>query len=254
MGLDTEREKLPRCMSKLMIQDSILTFNRRIIDATHDLVCAYKINSAFYEQHGIEGMRALMRTIEYIRQEAPEIPVILDAKRGDIGNSSAAYAKSAFDVYKADAVTVNPLLGRDAIQPFLDYANKGIFILCHTSNPDSNEFQDLVIEGSPLYQTIAEHVVNRWNTNNNCGLVVGATFPEQLFHVRQIARDMPILIPAIGTQGGNLEQTIHAGINSQKNGVIINVSRSVIFASQDDDFDQAARNETLRVHDQVNCY
>lgn len=256
VGLDTELEKLPNCMRSPIIQDSIFSFNRRIIDATHDLACAYKINSAFYEQYGIKGMRALIYTIQYIQRHTPEIPVILDAKRGDIGNSSAAYAKSAFNVYEADAITVNPLLGKDSIQPFLDYENKGIFILCHTSNPDSHEFQRiLTLNGEkPLYQVIADHVTNGWNTNKNCGLVVGATFPDQLFHVRQIAKDMPILIPGIGNQKGALEQTIHAGVNSQKSGIIINASRSVIYASQDDNFDQAARNETLRIRDEINRY
>jgi len=241
-------------MRKRTILGSISPFNRRIIDTTHDLVCAYKINMAFYEQYGVDGIKALMHTIGYIRSEAPEIPVILDAKRGDIDNSSAAYAKSAFNVYGADAVTVNPLLGRDSIQPFLDYENKGIFVLCHTSNPDSNKFQDIPADGVPLYQTIARHVTNEWNTNNNCGLVVGATFPDQLFHVRHIAKDMPILIPGIGKQEGDLQQTIYAGVNSQKSGIIINASRSVIFASQDDDFDKAARNETLRLRDAVSGY
>jgi len=254
VGIDTEWKKLPHCIHNPIIQDSIFSFNRRIIDATHDLVCAYKINSAFYEQYGIEGMTALIHTIQYIHRHASEIPVILDAKRADISNSSAAYAKSAFNVYEADAITVNPLLGRDSIQPFLDYENKGIFVLCHTSNPDSSEFQDIYVGGNPLYQVIANRVTNKWNTNNNCGLVVGATFPDQLFHVRHIAKDMPILIPGIGKQEGDLEQTIRAGVDSQKSGIIINASRSVIFASQDDDFDQAARNETLRLRDAVSGY
>jgi len=241
-------------MNKPLIQDSVLPFNQSIIDATHDLVCAYKINSAFYEEHAIEGMRAFMKTIEYIHETAPEVPIILDVKRGDVPHTNAAHARSAFITYKADAVTVNPLLGKDSIQPFLNYENKGIFVLCHTSNPDSSEFQDIYLGGNPLYQVIANHVANKWNTNKNCGLVVGATFPDQLFHVRHIAKDMPILIPGIGKQEGDLEQTIRAGVDSQKSGIIINASRSVIFASQDDDFDQAARNETLRLRDAVSGY
>jgi len=241
-------------MKESLIQESVLPFNRRIIDATHDLVCAYKINPAFYQQEGIKGVKVLMETIDYIHLQAPQIPVILDGKYGDVAHTSIAYAKSAFFSYKADAVTVNPLLGRDSVQPFLNYEDKGIFIVCHTSNPGSREFQDAPLIGTPLYQKIAQHVMNTWNSNNNCGLIVGATFPDQLFHVRQIAKDMPILLPGIGAQKGNLKQSIRAGMNSQKAGMIICLSRSAIFASQENDFDQAARNETMRVRDEVNGY
>ncbi len=212
VGLDVD-------LSNLDKSASLFDFNRKIIDATSDLVCAYKPNSAFYERYGANGLEALSQTIEYIHKK--EIPVILDAKRGDIGNSSAAYAKAAFEVFKADAITVNPYMGEDSLKPFLDYKDKGVFILCLTSNPGSKDFQTQ----NDLYKEVAKKAV-KWNKNNNCCLVVGATKPEQLKEIRDIVGDMPILIPGIGAQGGDLEQVVKAGGKK----TIINSSRSIIYS------------------------
>lgn len=204
--------------------------NKNIIDQTYDLVCAYKPNSAFYEAQGISGWQSLQKTIEYIRQKDPSIPTILDAKRGDIGNTNEAYTKAIFDDLRVDAVTVNPYLGKEALEPFLKRTDKGIIILVKTSNPGAGEFQDLSVNGKPLYQVIAEHITLDWNINNNCAVVVGATYPEELKTVRNIVGDMPILVPGIGSQGGDLQTTIKNGLNSQNMGLIISSSRSIIFA------------------------
>jgi orotidine 5'-phosphate decarboxylase subfamily 2 len=230
IGLDIDVAKIPPSVKSK--EDIIYTFNQGIIDRTHQEVCAYKPNSAFYEMYGLPGMAALIQTIEY--SHSKNIPVILDAKRGDIGNSSAAYARAAFEILKADAITVNPYLGEDSLKPFLDYANKGIFILCLTSNPGAEDFQT----PRDLYKDVAKKAV-KWNKNNNCGLVVGATKPEQLKEIRKIVGDMPILIPGVGAQGGDLEQSVKAGINKNKLRAIINSSRGIIYNS---DPAKAAKN------------
>src|SRR3990167_4683448 len=210
---------------------TMVAFNRAIIEATRDLVCAYKPNSAFYEAHGYLGMKALQQTIASIHELAPKVPVILDAKRADIGNTNNGYVAAAFDFLKADAITVHPYLGGAALQPFLDRAEKGIIVLCRNSNPDSGEFQNLLVDGEPFYRVVARHVARKWNKNENCGLVVGATFPEELSEVREIVGDMPLLIPGIGAQGGSVETTVPAARDSQGKGMIINSSRAIIFAS-----------------------
>lgn len=201
-------------------------FDKNIIDATFDLVCAYKPQSAFYEA----GRPAdLKRTIDYIRQKDPSIPVILDAKRGDIGNTNEAYVKAIFDDLQVDAVTVHPYLGKESLEPFLKRTDKGILVLVRTSNPGAGEFQDLNTDGKPLYQVVAEHV-KEWNTSNNCAVVAGSTYPEELKIVREIIGDMPILVPGIGAQGGDLEATIKNGLDSKKQGLIISSSRGIIFS------------------------
>lgn len=202
--------------------------NKSIIDQTHDLVCAYKPNSAFYE--AVEnGFQSLKETIQYIHQNYPDIPVILDAKRGDIGNTNESYAKAVFDDLGANAVTVHPYLGKESLQPFLDRKDKGIIVLVRTSNPGAGEFQDLDTDGKPFYQVVAEHVFE-WNENGNCAVVAGSTYPQELSIVRKIVGDMPILIPGIGAQGGDLEATIKAGKNSKGQGMIISSSRAIISA------------------------
>lgn len=217
--------------------------NRSIVEKTHDLVCAYKPNCAFYEAAGIAGLTELKKTIDYIRQNHPDLAVILDAKRGDIGNTNEAYAKAIFDELKVDAVTVHPYLGKQSLEPFLKRVDKGIFVLVKTSNPGAGEFQDLATNGKPLYSVIAEHVKD-WNTNNNLGVVVGATYPEDLKKVRKIVGDMPILVPGIGAQGGDLEATIKNGLNSKKQGLIISSSRGIIFAPD-------PREATLKLHQDI---
>ncbi|MEE8637707.1 MAG: orotidine-5'-phosphate decarboxylase [Candidatus Margulisiibacteriota bacterium] len=241
VGLDIDLDQVPQTV--LNKEDPIYIFNREIINATKDLVCAYKPNIAFYERYGIYGLSSLIKTIEFI--QTTDIPVILDAKRGDIGHSSAAYAESIFKVYKADAVTVNPYLGHDSVEPFLEYQDKGTFVLCLTSNPGAKDFQ------SELFLDVA-YKVKKWNKYGNCGLVVGATKPEELKEIRNIIEDMPILIPGIGAQGGDLEASVKYGVNKQGNRAIINSSRSIIYASKEDNFAEAARNAAQKLKDSIN--
>ena len=260
VGLDTEYERLPgsvRVQTGTLtlegegspVENALVAFNQAIIDATADLVCAFKPNSAFYEANGLAGIRALMRTIEYIHARYPEIPVLLDAKRGDIGSTSAAYARAAYDVFHADAITLHPYLGSEALTPFLRRADRGAFILCRTSNLGSGEFQRLTVAetNEPLYVQVALAVANDWNTWGNCGLVVGATYPAELQRVRALVGDMPILVPGIGAQGGDLEATLRAGVNRQKTGLLISSSRTILYASSELDFAMAARREAQRL-------
>lgn len=206
--------------------------NKKVIDATHDLVCAYKPNAAFYSD------TQLQETVDYIKKTHPDIPIILDAKRGDVSNTNEAYVKQIFDDLGVDAVTVHPYLGKESLQPFLDRKDKGIIILVKTSNPGAGEFQDLETGGKPLYQVVAEHVKS-WGSN--VAVVVGATYPEELKIVRKIVGDMPILVPGIGSQGGDLKGTLQNGLNSKKQGLIISASRSIIFAGD-------PREATLNLH------
>ena len=253
VGLDSELEKVLKATggNRMNIAYHLFTFNTEIVNATADLVCAYKPNIAFYEAHGEDGLRALRRTIQHIKQVAPEVPVILDAKRGDIGKTNEAYAKMAFDWLGADAITVHPYLGQESLRPFLERKDKGVIVLCKTSNVLSNEFQDISVGGVPLYKMVAESVANRWNGNGNCALVAGATYPKELAEIRKIAGDMPILIPGIGAQGGDLEKTVLAGMDSRGRGMIINSSSGIIFASSGRDFAEAARRETLKLHEAI---
>lgn len=222
-----------------------LSFNKTIIEATHDLVCSYKLNTAFYESIGHEGIKALKDTCNYLIKKYPEIPVIIDAKRADIGNTNQGYVQFIFTYLGADAVTVHPYLGEEAIRPFLQYKDKGIIILCRTSNPGAGEFQDLLIDGKPLYKIVAENVVNKWNVNKNCMLVVGATYPDELREVRKIVGDITLLVPGIGAQGGDLEATLRAGLNSKKQGLMINSSRGIIFAEN-------PRDEAMKLRNSIN--
>ncbi|MDP3769364.1 MAG: orotidine-5'-phosphate decarboxylase [bacterium] len=252
VGLDSDYACIAKIVRSNSIERTIFEFNRAIIDATHDLVCAYKINSAFYEAYAMEDISALIRTVAYINHVAQDIPVILDAKRADIGTTNLAYVRAAFDVIKADAITVNPYLGFEALAPFLACKDRGIFILCRTSNQGAGEFQDLRIDGVPLYQIIARNVATAWNVNKNCGVVVGATDSDGLWKVRQEVGEMPILIPGVGNQGGDMRQAVMSGFDVNGSGIIISASRSIIFASSGPDFAEAARVETMRVRDAVN--
>lgn len=260
VGLDSEFNKIPKSAHisdnecGVDVADTIVTFNREIVKATLDLVCAYKLNSAFYEAYGAEGITALHRTIMDIHVIAPNVPVILDAKRGDIGNTNNGYVKASFDFLCADAITVSPYLGAEALQPFLARAEKGIIVLCRTSNTGAHEFQNLIVNGEPLYRFVARRVTSKWNKNNNCVLVVGATHPDELREVREIVGDMPILIPGIGAQGGDVEKTVMAGKDSRGKGMIINSSRGIIFASGGIDFAQVARRETEKLRDLINQF
>lgn len=230
LGLDSEAQKLPKGQTQL-------SFNQAIVEATADLAAAYKLNSAFYEAQGAKGWEAMKKTIAFIHQKSPDTKVIWDAKRGDIGNTSQQYARAAFEELKADAITLNPYMGRDALQPFLDYKAKTCYILCRTSNPGAKDFQD------ELYLKVAQKVAQEWNQNKNCGLVVGATYPEELKKVREAAPDLPLLVPGAGTQRGELTKVLEYGRDRRGQGLLINVSRSVIFASNGKDFAQAAREK-----------
>jgi len=248
IGLDIDLGRIPQAI--LNEEDPIYIFNREIVNATKDLVCAYKPNIAFYEMYGVYGLSSLIKTIEFI--QTASIPVILDAKRGDVGHSSAAYAKSVFQVYKAEAVTVNPYLGHDSIEPFLEYQDKGIFVLCLTSNPGSKDFQNAG-DPEPLYKSVAKRV-KEWNRYGNCGLVVGATKPEELAETRNLVGDMPILIPGIGAQKGDLESSVKFGVSKQGNRAIINSSRGIIYASKEENFAEAAREAAKTLRDSINKF
>ena len=255
VGLDPELDQLPTAQGT-DTETALVTFNMAIVDATADLVCAYKPNVAFYERHGAAGWNALARTIAYIHSRHPGVPVLVDAKRGDMGNTAQAYADAIFDTLNADAVTLHPYLGSDALRPFLKRADRGCFILSHTSNPGASEFQDLTLRAAdgteePLYLAVARTVARRWNTNGNCGLVVGATYPEQLRAVRQAAGDLPLLIPGIGAQGGDLAAVMSVGLDSQGAGLLISASRSIIYASSGADYAEAARREAQRLRDAI---
>ena len=269
VGLDSDVSKLPACIRDGEGGQEQLRFNMAIVDATADIVCAYKPNTAFYEALGTTGIMALEETIEYITSTYPHIPVILDAKRADIGNTNAGYVSFAFDQLGADAITVHPYLGREALGPFLECTDKGIIVLCRTSNTGAGEFQDRIVSITaeeaklwglsldttmPLYQLVAWRVSREWNGHNNCAVVVGATYPEELSQVREIVGDMPILIPGLGTQGGEIKPTVTAGQTKNGRGMINNLSRGVIFASSGNDFAEAARQVVIDVNSETDLF
>ena len=247
VGLDPDPERLPARVS-------VLEFNRKIVEATADLVCAYKLNFAFYEVLGNEGLAVLKDTVSCIPDE---IPVIGDAKRGDIGNTAKAYAKAIFTNFNFDATTVNPYLGFDSIEPFIQYHDRGIFVLCRTSNAGAVDFQALCakVEGKdlPLFEIVARKA-SRWNVHGNIGLVVGATYPEELKTIRHNHPGMLLLIPGIGAQGGDVESTVRYGVDRKGEKAIINSSRQIIYASQEKDFAQAARRAAVDLRDQINRF
>jgi orotidine-5'-phosphate decarboxylase len=224
--LDPDPAKLPSDLSAEA--QPLYAFNRRIVDATFDIAAAYKPQIAFYSALGREG--ELAASIRYIRERAPHALVILDAKRGDIGNTAEAYAREAFERYGADAVTVNPYMGEDSIRPFLVRPDRGAIILCRTSNPGSKDFQDLPVEGLPLYRRVAQHAARHWNQLENLMLVVGATFPREMAALRQAHPEIPFLVPGIGAQGGDLMATLSAGLDARGLGLLINSSRGIIYA------------------------
>ncbi len=251
VGLDTDYAKIAPLFKDESVSDALFHFNRAIVEATAEFCCAFKPNSAFYEGYGLAGMEALLRTNRFIREHYPELPIILDAKRADIGNTNQGYVKAAFEVFGAHAITLHPYLGKEALQPFLADPNHSVFVLCHTSNPGAGEFQELTVAGRELYKIVAERVAREWNANGNCGLVVGATYPEQLAEVRAIAGDLPLLIPGIGAQGGDLEQTVRNGLTAAGDGIVINASRSVLYASSGADFATAAAAEARRLAEAI---
>jgi orotidine-5'-phosphate decarboxylase len=261
VGLDSDFDKLPEPFKKRA--NPQFEFNKAIIDATHDLVCCYKPNNAFYEALGDTGIKELKQTCEYINETCPEIPVIIDAKRGDIGNTNEGYAKYVFDYLGADAITVMPYMGLESLSSFFNRDDKGVIVGCHSSNPGAAEFQEkpLIPDPAgkpniqkPLYIVVAREVRRRYGSNPNIMIFMGATYPEQLIAARETVDDMTILVPGIGTQGGDIGSFIKAGLNSQNAGLIINASRSIIFASTDDDFATRAREETEKLKDEIDKY
>ena len=237
MGLDPDPDKLPKDLDGQ--PDPLLTFGRRIVDATCDIAAAYKPQIAFYSALGAE--HELAATIAYIRAKAPHALVILDAKRGDIGNTATAYAREAFERYGADAVTVNPYMGEDSVRPFLARPDRGAILLCRTSNPGAQDFQDLDIDGLPLYRRVAERAAGSWNVHGNLMLVVGATYPKEMAELRRAHPELTFLVPGIGAQGGDLAAILQAGLNTAGSGLLISASRSIIYAGGPDAVRAAAR-------------
>jgi orotidine-5'-phosphate decarboxylase len=250
VGLDPEPSKFPASLRDA--PDAVFEFCRAIVDATAEAVCAFKPQIAHFAALGAEP--ALQRVIAHIHAVHPGIPVILDAKRGDIGSTAAHYAGEAFDRYGADAVTVNPYLGRDSAQPYLDRADRGVVVLCRTSNPGSGEFQDLSVDGRPLYQHVAQRVARDWNANGNCLLVVGATWPDELAQVRALVGDLPFLVPGIGAQGGDVEAVVRQGADAGGTGLVISSSRAILYAGAGADFADAARAAAIAQRDNINRY
>jgi orotidine-5'-phosphate decarboxylase len=249
VGLDPEIERFP---PQVIDQPSpIFQFNKAIIDATADLVCAYKPQFAHYAAYEAEDQ--LERTIDYIQSTYPGIPVILDSKRGDVGNTAERYAIEAFERYHADAVTVSPYLGGDSMEPFLKYEDKGVIILCRTSNPGAGDLQDLEVGGRRLFHVVADLAARRWNKRGNCALVVGATYPRELAEVREIVGNMPFLVPGVGAQGGDVAQAVQSGQTAAGAGLVISSSRGILYASSGENFVSAAREATLKLRDQINA-
>jgi len=253
VGLDPEPGRFPTVLQKQSTAKAVVHFCQAIIEATVRYVCAYKPNMAFFEVLGPEGMYVFQEVLAAI---PAHIPVIVDAKRGDLDNTARNYAAAVFDVYGCDAVTVNPYLGYDSVAPFLAYHEKGVILLCRTSNPGARDFQDLLVYGEkgqvrPLYEVVAQ-CVQSWNKVGNCGLVVGATYPQELRTIRALCPDMPILIPGVGAQGGDLEASVAAGVDAFGEKAIIAVSRSVLYAGTGADFATAAANEARLFRDRIN--
>jgi orotidine-5'-phosphate decarboxylase len=243
VGLDSRAEQLPERFSA--DPHPQFAFNRWIIEQTHSFVSAYKPNMAFYEARGEAGWADLALTMTYLREHHPDILTICDAKRGDIDSTNEGYARAVFDWLGCDAVTLQPYLGGEALAPFLNRADKGCIILCRTSNRSAGEFQDLRIGDKPLWQAVAERVRDGWNARGNCMLVVGATYPDELRQVRALVGEMPLLVPGIGAQGGDLERAVRAGQTSDGRGLILNVSRDVIFS-------ETPAEQARRYRDEIN--
>lgn len=226
------------------LDNPVFSFNKKIIDSTFDYVCAYKPQISFYEAKGLEGWKALKKTVSYIKKNHPSIPIILDAKRADIGSTNEGYVKAYFDELGVDGVTVHPYLGQEALKPFLERKDKLIIVLVRTSNSGAGEFQDLKTGGKPLYRVVASQVAKKWNENKNCAVVVGATYPKELKEIRKIIKDMPILIPGVGAQGGDVKEAVKNGLNSKGGGIIISSSRAIIYA-------KSPRIATIALHKEI---
>lgn len=252
VGLDPDIARLPAHLQGK--PDGIVEFCKAIVDATADLACAFKPQIAYFAALGAEDQ--LEAVCRYVRERYPHIPLILDAKRGDIGATARQYAREAFDRYGANAVTVNPYMGFDSVEPYMEWEDRGVIVLCRTSNAGGSDLQFLDVGGQPLYQHVARLVADKWNRNGQCALVVGATFPEELAQVRRIVGDMPLLVPGIGAQGGDIEATVKSGRTASGAGMMINSSRAIIYAQTQgsEDFAQAARRVALETRDAINAH
>ena len=259
VGLDPDLAKFPDAFvddGHVDNSDVLFAFCRDIADATAEFACAFKPQIAYFAAHN-GGEAALQRLIAHINATHPDVPVILDAKRGDIGSTAEQYALEAFDRYGADAVTLNPYMGRDSAAPFLQRNDRGCVFLCHTSNPGARDFQELVVsdangDRAPLYQHVARTIARDWNGDGNCALVVGATFPEELKVIRDIVGDMPLLIPGIGAQGGDVEAVVRNGKTADGSGLMINSSRGILYASSGAGYAEAAANAARALRDEIN--
>jgi orotidine-5'-phosphate decarboxylase len=252
VGLDPDMARIPAHI--LAQPDPIVVFCKAVIDATADLACAFKPQIAYFAALGAEG--ALEDICAYARERYPRIPLILDAKRGDIGATAQQYAREAYERYGADAVTVNPYMGFDSVEPYLEWDERGVIILCRTSNAGGSDLQALDVGGKPLFQHVAQMVADKWNRNGQCSLVVGATFPQEIAQVRKIVGDMALLIPGVGAQGGDVEATVKAGRTADGTGMMINSSRAILYAAPmaGEDFAAAARRVAAETRDAINRY
>lgn len=254
VGLDPDVAKFPEHLQDT--EHGIFDFCRAIIDATADIACSFKPQIAYFASQGAEDQ--LEAVCAYLRETYPHLPIILDAKRGDIGATAQQYAKEAFERYGADAVTVNPYMGYDSVAPYLEWKDKGTIVLCRTSNPGGSDLQFLQVDGRPLYQHVARLVAEKWDHHHQCALVVGATFPEELAQVRAIVGDMPLLVPGIGAQGGDIQATVQAGQTANGMGMMINSSRAILYAkpheSQEESFAQSARRVALETREAINQF
>jgi orotidine-5'-phosphate decarboxylase len=251
VGLDPEPVRFPPQYLGMPAGESVLRFCREIIEATAPYVCAFKPNIAFFEVLGAQGMNVFQEVVKAI---PAHIPVIVDAKRGDIGNTARNYASTFFDIYGCDAITVNPYLGRDSVEPFLAHRDKGVFLLCRTSNPGGRDFQNLLVQNAdgtsrPLYEVVAQQI-QEWG--DNCGLVVGATYPRELSKIRELCPELPILIPGVGTQGGDLAASVAAGVDAHGERAILAVSRAILYAGDGNEYASAAASEARSLRDRIN--
>ncbi|THF62944.1 orotidine-5'-phosphate decarboxylase [Pseudothauera nasutitermitis] len=254
VGLDPDPAKLPAHLAGQ--PEAIFEFCREIVDATADLACCFKPQIAYFAAQRAEDQ--LEALIEHIHRRHPEVPVILDAKRGDIGSTAEQYAIEAFERYGADAITVSPYMGRDSVEPYFAYPDKGVILLCRTSNAGGSDLQFLDVGGPAgqerLFERVARLVAEEWNTGGNCGLVVGATFPDEIARVRQLTGDLPLLVPGIGAQGGDIEATVKAGCSADGSGLMISSSRAILYASRGEDFAEAARRVATATRDAINVH
>lgn len=244
-GIDSDFEKIPEKFKQM--KNPQFEFNKWIIDQTHEYAAAFKANIAFYDARGDQGLRELKMTMDHLVEKYPDIFRVCDSKRGDIGNTNNGYVEEILDWLNFDAMTLHPYMGKESLQPFFDRKDKGLIVLCRTSNPGAGEFQDLLVDGKPVWQIVAEKVKSEWNEKNNCMLVVGATYPEETKRIRKIVGDMTFLMPGVGAQGGDVEAAVKAGMNSEKKGLIINSSRGIIFAEN-------PAEEAKKLRDEINKY